>query len=155
MKRYFSLLLCAVLCVGCLALTGCGIATAPPTETQAPTTTAPGQGLVQAFQRGDLRLEITNVASTEERSGLDHGTDPYDYTVFTLYPGAQLRVIGADMNDGGDTEAGVPYAKWYVSAENGGEYIPITDDMPPLTITSDMGGVFQEGPAVLVFKWFA
>jgi len=140
MKRYFSLLLCAALCVGCLALTGCGTVPNPELETQVPTTTAPERGSVQSFKFDTMWLEITNVANKEERTGLDHGETIYQYTVFTLYPGAQLRVKNAGTG-------------WYVSSQLGGEYIPITHDMPPLTITPDMGGVFQEGPARLVFKW--
>ena len=124
------------------------------TETPTTGTATPEQGSVLLFQYGGLQLEITNVASASEADGLDHGTDPYSYTIYTLYPGAHLHVIQADMYDGSNTDEGMPYAKWYVCAENGGEYIPITDNMPPLALTLDMTGVFQEFPAPLVFEWF-
>jgi hypothetical protein len=37
MKRYFSLLLCAALCLGCLAFAACGAPAQPEPETQSPT----------------------------------------------------------------------------------------------------------------------
>jgi len=118
------------------------------------------QGEIRQFQHGNLVLEITKVADVETKTTLDHGTDPYDYAVYTLYPGAQLTVINADMYDGVDFEDGLPHGKYYVYDSSKGlgeeidEYIWITDSMPPFTITPDMTHVGVEMVGVLRFEWF-
>ena len=118
------------------------------------------KGESKRFQYKDLILEITNVASEEIRTTLDHGTDPYDYTVYTLYPGAWLSVINADMYDGSVTETGLPHGKYYVYDSSKGrgeeidEYIWITDDMPPLELTPNMTHVGSEMLTVLRFEMY-
>jgi len=155
MKKLFALLMITALLLGLTACGGNPSDNPGSTTTNEITSTAPELGSVQAFQHGDLFLEITNVASTEKRTGWDHGTDPYQYTVFTLYPGAQLRVINADMHDSSAIEGGWdPYAKWFISSKSGGEYISIMDGMPPVTITPDMGAVITDMIGLLVFEWF-
>ncbi|MCL2300197.1 MAG: M56 family metallopeptidase, partial [Firmicutes bacterium] len=119
------------------------------------------QGETKRFQHNKLVLEITNVAGVDIKTTTDDGTEPREYPVYTLYPGAQLIVESADMYDGTDFEDGLPHAKWFVysmlpdeEAGEGDTYIPITDDMPPLTITPDMLSVFTEGGSVLGFTMY-
>jgi len=130
--------------LACVSCGGNDNPTTPPETTPTQTTTetaAPQpQGETKRFQRNNLILEVTNVAHEETKTGLDHDTDPYDYTVYTIYPGAQITVINADMMDGSLMEDGLSRGRYYVLDSSKGlgeeidEYIWITDDMPPLTI---------------------
>ena len=167
MKRMFSVLLCILLLV-ILLCTACAKPDPGPslnettTTTLGATTASPQlQGETKRFQYENLILEITNVASTAMKTTTDDGTEPREYPVYTLYPGAQLIVVNADMTDGSLTESGLPRAHWYVYSDlpdkNSGEgdtYIPITDNMPPLTITPDMKSVFTGGGSVLAFAMY-
>ncbi|MDR2686600.1 MAG: hypothetical protein LBB75_02520 [Oscillospiraceae bacterium] len=162
----------ALLAVGLLlALAGCGsTAPDPGTTTSFDPSTAAGTestpaaqslGEKKRFRLGNLSLVITNVAKVETQAvpyDFDDGATS-DILVYTLLPGAQLIVESAGMLDGAFTEDGLPKAHWFVysdlpdeEAGEGDTYIPIVDDMPPLTITSDMKSVFTGGGSVLVFK---
>ena len=162
MKRFFALALAGLLLLAC---TGCGGNDNPttqqdttPIQTTTETAAPQPQGETKRFQRKNLILEVTNVAHEETKTGLDHDTDPYDYTVYTIYPGAQITVINADMYDGVDFEDGLPHGKYYVYDSSKGlseeidEYIWITDDMPPLTLTPDMTHVGVEMIGILRFE---
>ncbi|MCL1952487.1 MAG: hypothetical protein FWF60_06625 [Oscillospiraceae bacterium] len=143
MKKIISALLAALLL---LALAGCGA------DTPA--------GEKKRFRTGNLSLVITNVIKVETQAlslDFDDGTTS-DIPVYTLLPGAQLIVENADMTDGAYTEDGLPRAHWFVysdlpdeAAGQGDTYIPIVDDMPPLTITPDMKSVFTGEGSVLKF----
>ena len=161
-KKLLALLLVGVVL---LAFAACGQPADPAPSTPAPIIYDEPRGETKLFECGGLKLEITNVAHAETKTGLDHGTDPYEYTVFTLYPGAQLHVIDADMYDGSDTEEGLPYARWFIGSsmrlgvsEDGNDIltdnkIPIVNHMPYLWITPDMGTVSTEMVSLLVFEW--
>ncbi|MCL2495303.1 MAG: hypothetical protein FWE98_06575 [Oscillospiraceae bacterium] len=149
--------LCVLLCIAVLlSLSACGMGGEPTPTTTEPTTVAPILGTTEMFAYEGLRLEITNVAKAEQRKFVADDGEPHENTVYTLYPGAQMRVISAEMNDGSDHEDGLPYAKWFVSAKRGGEDVPIESGMSPLTITPDMYGVFGGWLfCVLAFEWYA
>jgi len=118
----------------------------------------PQLGETKRFQYNKLVLEVTNVAYSETKTGLDHGTDPYDYTVYTLYPGARLTVVNADMLDGSLTEDGQPRGRYYVLdsskiySELPEEYVFLTDGMK-LMLTPDMTHVGTEMVSILRFEW--
>jgi len=158
MKRFacFSLTILVLLfaAVGCSSKPSSS-STSAPSVTGTSTTGAAQQGETKTFHYKNLSLKITNVASEGHKTAVDdEGAPPREYQSYTLYPGAQLTVIHADMNDGTYFEDGLPHANWHISAENGGRYIPITDDMQPLLITSDMSGVIDsDGGGILGFDW--
>jgi len=116
------------------------------------------QGETKRFQYNKLVLEITNVARAETKTGMDHDTDPYEYTVYTLYPGARLTVINADMLDGSLTESGLPQGQYYIfdaskiHSEQPEEYVFLEDGME-FTITPDMTHVGIEMIGILRFLW--
>lgn len=161
-----SFALCAILLLAmvvCLsALTGCNYRLPKPEHSESPastttaaetTTLAEPRGETKRFTHNDLVLDITNVLQEEKKRDVeDDGKTTREYTVYTLAPGAQVTVINADMNDGSFTDSGLPYAKWYVSAKHGAEYIPIVDAMQPFEITSDMAGIITEGGCPLIFQ---
>jgi len=115
-------------------------------------------GETKRFQYNKLVLEITNVAYSETKTGLDHGTDPYDYSVYTLYPGAQLNVINADMLDDSLTEDGQARGRYYafdasrIYSEQPEEYVFLTDGMK-LALTPDVTHVGIDMVGVLRFEW--
>jgi len=115
-------------------------------------------GETKRFQYNKLVLDVTNVAHSETKTGLDHGTDPYEYTVYTLYPGARLTVINADMYPGSIMEDGQPHGRYYVLdsskiySEEPEEYVFLTDGME-LALTPDMTHVGTEMVSILRFKW--
>ena len=163
MKSLFALLMSAALLLGLAACGGnagnptTAISTTafdPPTTAGAEnTTTAQSIGEKKRYRNGNLSLVVTNVAGVETQAvtyDFDDGTTS-DILVYTLLPGARLIVECADMRDGA--------AHWFVysnlpdeEAGQGDTYIPIVEDMPPLTITPDMESVFTGGGSVLVFK---
>ena len=136
MKKIFALLVAAALLLGLTACFG-GTEDNPTTTPESPTQ---NQGETKRFQHGELILEISNVAHVETKTALGNGMDSYDYTVYTIYPGARLTVINADMIDGSLTESGLPRGKYYIydasktDNEQPEEYVYLTDDMPPFTI---------------------
>ena len=124
---------------------------APPTIPKEP---APTQhsGKTQTFEYSELSLKVTNVASVVTKTGIDDGGYPREYTGYVLLPGAEIIVINADMTDGSLTENGQPHANWSVYLESS-ERVSITNDMPPLEITSDMVGVFSNESSVYVLTF--
>jgi len=155
-KRTLGVLLACAL----IGLTACfGSGEDDPTTASEPP--AQNQGETKRFQHGELILEISNVAHEETKTALDHGTDSYDYTIYTIYPGARLTVINADMLDGSRTENGLPRGRCYIydaskaDNEQPEEYVFLTDDMPPFTITPDMTHVGINMVGVLRFEMVA
>jgi len=149
MKKIVSALLAAVLV---LAFAGC-VSDKPtiitPTTTDTATTVLP-QGETKVFERNDLKLEITNVASARSE------WFPFDYddgtleevVVYTLYPDAQLTILNIE-NDNWHFCMDIPWEDG-----NPPSYFRINRDMSPTALTPKILSITGEsGMSILRFEW--
>lgn len=98
------------------------------------------------FEYSALKLEITNVREADRESGYD-GMTAWEYPVYAVAPGAEARVLEADMAE----ENGVLSPQWSFYLEPGGRRLEITDGMEPVELTPEVTGVGRESTYVLRF----
>ena len=103
----------------------------------------------------NLEVELTNVKSDRTETMTGDGGNEWTYTVITYYPGAKLTVIKADMSDPAYSADGKAHSEWAILLDPADptKRIDIVDDMQPLNITSDMGGIFDPESSSYVFKF--
>ena len=75
-----------------LLLTGCGKGTAASSAGAEGSEPAPA-GTTETFTRRELVLEVTQVRDVRTESGTYDSGEPYEWTVYTCYPGAELRAL--------------------------------------------------------------
>ncbi len=121
----------------------------PQTPSETPTPTQNGE--TKTFNYGGLQLEVTNVHEVRTESMNDDGGNPWEYSVFICYPGAQVTVLTADMSDPSLTEDGKPHASWGALLASG-ERKEIVDDMNSFEVTPDILGIYSLESSMYVLK---
>jgi len=110
------------------------------------------QSETKMYTYKSLEVEMTNVKSDRTETMTDDGGHEWKYTVITYYPGARITVIKADMSNPTYNADGKAHPQWGILLDPD-ERIKITDDMPPLDITSDMEGIYNLEASLYVFKF--
>lgn len=110
------------------------------------------KGETKIFTFGDFRLEVTNTHNIRTEKMIDDGGTPWEYYILTYYPGADIKVLSADMNDGSLTDDGEPYAQWGIELATD-ERIRIVDDMEPIALTQDIIGIYNLESSLYVIKF--
>ena len=99
-----------------------------------------------------LELEVTNVRNIASEKMVDSGGSHWDYKVFTCYPGANISVINAGMNDGRFTDSGTPYPNWAIDILNN-KPTRIVDGLKSFQVTPDTIGIYNLESSLYVLKF--
>lgn len=112
-------------------------------------------GTEETFTRGNLVLEITNVCEVRTVTKLAEGTEPYEETIYTCYPGATLSVVNADMSDPTYTEDKKAHPQWGLYDIETDSRTELTDGMEPIILNETTDAVFnlEVSLFVLVFEY--
>jgi len=107
------------------------------------------QAGVEAFSFHDtLSVQVTNVIKTETR--VLPAEDNFEYTVYTVLPGAEIEVLHAAVED--TVELG-PLGIWKVYSKDGTlQYLE--SGMPNIPITENINGIGAESVCILVFELY-
>ena len=108
----------------------------------------PPEGKTELFTHGDLKVEISGVREVGRDVCDDGGPEPWEYPVYTVYPGAAATVLEPDMlrRPGGD-----PLPQWFFYLEPGDRRLDVTEGMEPVELTPEtVGMVDGDGGAWLV-----
>lgn len=114
----------------------------PPTE----------MGKTETFIYDGLKLKVTNVGDVRVESMIDDGGNPWEYNVFTCYPGASVTVLDAGMNDGRFTEDRKPYSNWGIELSSH-KPIRIVENMNSFDVTSDTIGIYNLEASLYVLNF--
>lgn len=107
------------------------------------------QAQTQVFSFGDtLSVQVTNVIKTETR--ILPAEDTFEYTVYTVLPGAEIEVLHAAMSETSDQGL---VGDW-VLYDTIGNYTFIEPNMPNIPITETTRGIGSESVCVLVFEMY-
>ena len=119
--------------------------------------TVKSQSLMRRFMYDGLELEVTGVLSDSTEIMSDDGENLWEYPVYTCVPGAQIRVIQADMLD--SYADGKKHAQWAIYREREAEpysytesRIDIVDGMEPVNLTTDMQGIIHKEANLYVLR---
>jgi hypothetical protein len=112
-------------------------------------------GETRRYAYQNLEIELTHVAADRIETMPDDGGGEWRYTVVTLYPGAALTVISADMSDPAYAEDGLAHPQWGILLDPHDRYkrIDLTDDLEPVEVTPEMRGVFNLEASLFVFRF--
>ena len=104
-------------------------------------------GEIKVFEKNGLFAEVTKVASSGIMKGHDDAFNLRETMVYTLYPGAQIKVIDTDTVD---TESN--WSVGFIYSER----VDITNDITLLEYTSDMCGILhlESSTYVLIFLMY-
>ena len=93
-------------------------------------------------------MRVTNVLKTEKR--VLPAEDNFEYTVYTVLPGAEIEVMHAAMSETSDQG---PVGDWvlYDTIGNSTFIVPYMDNIP---ITETTRGIGSESVCVLVFEMY-
>lgn len=124
-------------------------ASQPTSETSA------SDGETKKYDYQNLEFELTNVKSDRTETMTDDDGNEWTYTVITYYLGAKLTVIRAGMSDPAYSADGKAHSEWAILLDTTDptKRINIVDDLQPLNITSDMGGIFDPESSLYIFKF--
>ena len=137
-----------------LLLTGCEKDTPPAASSAGAESSEPAPaGTTETFTRGDLVLEVTQVRDVRTESGVYDNGEPYEWTVYTCYPGAELRVIHADMDGLSYGEDHPPLPQWGVCDLETDTRTELTDNMDPIPLDDTVDGVFNLEASVFVLTF--
>ena len=104
------------------------------------------EGETMLFEYGNLKLEITHVR--EVRKDVCGGPEPWEYSVYRVYPGAAATVLEADMLE---SDGGPASPKWFFYLEPENRRLDVVDGMEPVELTPEvMGMVDGDGGAWLI-----
>ena len=133
---------------------GCHSMADQPEETTTSETLTP-EGETKKYSYQNFEFELTNVKADRAETMTDDGGNAWTYTIITYYPGATLTVIQADMSDPAYSADGKAYAEWAILLDPADptKRINSVDDMQPLTITSDMAGIFDPESSLYIFRF--
>ena len=107
------------------------------------------QAQTQVFSYGDtLSVRVTNVLKTETR--ILPAEDNFEYTVYTVLPGAEIEVLHAAMSETSDQGL---VGDW-VLYDTIGNYTFIEPNMPNIPITETTRGIGAESVCILVFELY-
>ena len=107
------------------------------------------QARAEIFSFGDtLSVQVTNVIKTETR--VLPAEDNFEYEVYTVLPGAEIRVVKTDM---AETSNQGLVGDW-VLYDTIGNYTFIEPNMPNIPITETTRGIGTESVCVLVFELY-
>ena len=86
---------------------------------------------------------------------LAEGTEPYEETIYTCYPGATLSVVNADMSDPTYTEDKKAHPQWGLYDIETDSRTELTDGMEPIILNETTDAVFnlEASLFVLVFEY--
>lgn len=107
---------------------------------------------IETFIYDGLKLKVTNVADTRVEDMIDDGGNPWEYKVFTCYPGASVTVLDAGMDDGRFAEDRKPHANWGIELSSD-KAIRIVENMDSFDITSDTIGIYNLEASLYVLKF--
>lgn len=104
-------------------------------------------GETALFEYGGLKMEISHVREVRRDVSGDGGPEPWEYPVYTVYPGAAATVLEAGMEkDGG----GAPRPTWFFYLD-GDRRLDVVDGMEPVELTPEtLGMVDGDGGAWLL-----
>ena len=128
---------------------------ASPSVSQPTSEASALEGETKKYDYQNLEFKLTNVKSDRTETMTDDGGNDCTYTVITYYPGSKLTVIKADMSDPAYSADGKAHSEWAILLDPADptKRIDIIDDMQPLNITSDMGGIFDPESSLYIFKF--
>ena len=109
------------------------------------------QARAEIFSFGDtLSVQVTNVIKTETR--VLPAEDNFEYTVYTVLPGAEIRVVKTDM---AETSNQGLVGDWAIY-DSSGDYTIINPDYltKSIPITETTRGIGTESVCVLVFELY-
>ncbi len=106
------------------------------------------KGTTYQFAFNDLQIEVTNVGKTKTKTASD-GFQSWEYAVYEVYNGAEVRVKNADMFYD-DSQTLHPSWAFYTEDE---KRIDIVNNMKPLKITSDIKGIYDTESSVYILMF--
>lgn len=146
-----------------LLLIGCSVALddTQPNQSQESSEAQPGLeneepvavGMTETFTRGELSLEVSHVKSVRTENKLLEGTEPFEETVFTCYPGATLTIINADMSDPAYAEDHQAHPQWGLYDIETDTRTRLTDETEPILLDETTDAVFNLEASVFVLRF--
>ncbi len=138
-----------------LAPVGCGQKPDPgPAEgSGGAAASEPPQGETRTYSFGELKFEVTNVASERTETVSDDAGQPFSYTVIIYYPGARLTLIDADMSDPQYAADGKAHPQWGVltDPDEPSNNLRLTDDTKTLDLAPEMKGIYSLESSMYIF----
>ena len=101
------------------------------------------QGTVERFTHGALALEISNVCEVGTKEGIMDDGERYELAEYICYPGAELRVVDADMSDPAVAEDGKAHPQWGLYDFETDSRTRLTDGMEPIALDETVDGVYH------------
>ena len=108
------------------------------------------KGETALFEYGGLKMEITHVREVGQDFSNDGGPEPWEYPVYTVYPGATATVLEADM---GEDAGGVPRPAWFFYLEPGDRRLDVVDGMEPVELTPEIVGMVDGDAGVWLLRF--